>query len=68
MAAAHPFVAFVGCRFKRIGCVRRIKVKLQEEDLADQRAYLVSVHNNHMEHHLSYMGSCGERHCSYSAQ
>ena len=27
MAAAHPFDAFVGCRFKRIGCVRRIKVK-----------------------------------------
>jgi len=27
MAAAHPFGAFVGCRFKRIGCVRRIKVK-----------------------------------------
>ena len=25
MAAAHPFIAFVGCRFKRIGCVRRIK-------------------------------------------
>jgi len=26
MAAAHPFGAFVGCRFKRIGCVRQIKV------------------------------------------
>jgi len=26
MAAAHPFGAVVGCRFKRIGCVRRIKV------------------------------------------
>ena len=25
MAAAHPFVAFVSCRFKRIGCVRTIK-------------------------------------------
>jgi len=25
MAAAHPFGAFVGCRFKRIGCVHRIK-------------------------------------------
>ena len=28
MAAAHPFGAFVGCRFKRIGCVCRIKVKI----------------------------------------
>jgi hypothetical protein len=27
MAAAHPFGAFIGCRFKRIGCVRQIKVK-----------------------------------------
>jgi len=27
MAAAHPFGAFVRYRFKRIGCVRRIKVK-----------------------------------------
>jgi len=27
MAAAHPFGAFVRCRFKWIGCVRRIKVK-----------------------------------------
>ena len=27
MAAAHPFGAFVSCRFKRIGCVRTIKVK-----------------------------------------
>ena len=27
MAAAHPFGVFVGCRFKRIGCIRRIKVK-----------------------------------------
>ena len=26
MAAAHPFGAFVGCRFKRIGCICRIKV------------------------------------------
>jgi len=26
MAAAHPFGAFVRCRFKRIGYVRRIKV------------------------------------------
>jgi hypothetical protein len=26
MAAAHPFGAFVRCRFKRIGCVRTIKV------------------------------------------
>ena len=25
MAAAHPFGAFVGCRYKIIGCVRRIK-------------------------------------------
>jgi hypothetical protein len=28
MAAMHAFVAFVGCRFERIGCVRRIKVNL----------------------------------------
>ena len=28
MAAAHPFGAFVRYRFKRIGCVCRIKVKL----------------------------------------
>jgi len=27
MAAAHPFGAFVSYRFKRIGCVRTIKVK-----------------------------------------
>ena len=27
MAVAHPFGAFVRCRFKRIGCVRGIKVK-----------------------------------------
>jgi hypothetical protein len=27
MAAAHPFGAFVRYRFKRIGYVRRIKVK-----------------------------------------
>jgi len=27
MAAAHPFGAFVGSRFKRIGCVCQIKVK-----------------------------------------
>jgi len=27
MAAAHPFGAFVGCRFKRIRCVSRINVK-----------------------------------------
>ena len=27
MAEAHPFGAFVRCRFKRIGCVRTIKVK-----------------------------------------
>jgi len=33
MAAAHPFGAFVGCRFKRIGCVRRIKVKFQASAL-----------------------------------
>jgi len=26
MAAAHPFGAFIGCRFKRIRCVHRIKV------------------------------------------
>jgi len=26
MTAAHPFGAFVSCRFKRIGCVRTIKV------------------------------------------
>jgi hypothetical protein len=25
MAEAHPFGAFVRCRFKRIGCVRTIK-------------------------------------------
>jgi len=28
MPAAHQFGAFVGCRFKRIGCIRRIKVNL----------------------------------------
>jgi len=28
MATAHPFGAFVGCRFKRIGCVHRIKVNV----------------------------------------
>jgi len=28
MAAAHPFGAFVGCRFKRIECVCQIKVNL----------------------------------------
>ena len=28
MAAANPFGAFVRYRFKRIGCVRRIKVKV----------------------------------------
>jgi hypothetical protein len=27
MATAQPFVAFVKSRFKRIGCVRRIKFK-----------------------------------------
>ena len=27
MAAVHPFGAFAGCRFKRIGCVHQIKVK-----------------------------------------
>jgi len=27
MAAVHPFGAFVGCQFKRIRCVHRIKVK-----------------------------------------
>ena len=27
MAAANQFGAFVRCRFKRIGCVRGIKVK-----------------------------------------
>jgi len=30
MAAAHPFGAFVRYRFKRIGCVRRIKVKCRK--------------------------------------
>jgi len=29
MTAAHPFGAFVGCRFKRIGCIRQIKFKTQ---------------------------------------
>jgi len=29
MAAAHPFGAFVRYRFKRIGCVRRIKVETE---------------------------------------
>jgi len=29
MAAAHPFGAFVGCQFKRIRCVRRIKVDVE---------------------------------------
>ena len=28
MAAAHPFGAFVSYRFKRIGCVRTIKVNV----------------------------------------
>jgi len=28
MATAHPFGVFVGYRFKRIGCIRRIKVKV----------------------------------------
>jgi len=31
MAAAHPFGAFVRYRIKRIGCVRRIKVRVQPE-------------------------------------
>jgi len=29
MAAAHPFGAFVRCRFKRIGRVRTIKVNMK---------------------------------------
>jgi len=28
MAAAHPFGAFIGCQFKRIRCVRQIKVNV----------------------------------------
>jgi len=36
--------------------------------LADHRAYLVSVHNDNVEHHLSYTGRCGERDRRYSAQ
>jgi len=40
MATAHPFGAFVGCRFKRIGCVRRIKVN------AKKLYYLLSVLSN----------------------
>ena len=27
MAAAHPFGAFVGCQYKRIGCICQIKAK-----------------------------------------
>jgi len=35
MAAAHPFGAFVGCRFKNIGCVCQMKVNeaLYHEDV-----------------------------------
>jgi len=29
MASAHPFGAFARCRFKRIGCVRTIKVNIE---------------------------------------
>jgi len=43
MAAAHPFVAFVGCRFKRIGCVRRIKVKLTQCMLCLDVSYFAKV-------------------------
>jgi len=32
MAAAHPYVAFVGCGIKRIGCARRIKVNFGTRD------------------------------------
>ena len=34
MAAAHPFGAFVRCRFKRIGCVRTIEVNHGDEKVA----------------------------------
>ena len=33
MAAAHPFDAFVRCRFKRIGCVRGIKVNYYDVNM-----------------------------------
>jgi len=39
MAAAHPFGAFVGCRFKRIGCVRRIKVEVALDCERRQRMF-----------------------------
>jgi len=33
MAVAHPFGTFVRCRFKRIGCVRRINVKITTQSM-----------------------------------
>jgi len=39
MAAAHPFGAFIGCRFRRIGCVRRIKVKETEDGIIPCSSY-----------------------------
>jgi len=41
MAAAHPFGAFVRCGIKRIGCVRRIKVKQYFE--SDVTCYTVKA-------------------------
>ena len=44
MAAAHPFGAFIGCRCKRIRCIRWIKVNISKP-ISELNEIPICAHN-----------------------